>query len=558
MNAQSPALQDISKEKPAYLSFTLQVSKDPLILLLFFVLVHVFYFPTWNAGFVTDFTGMAERFETHSFWGLFSRFPSLQPVSNFFMLLFYKSFSVNGLPWYLIFTTFHVLNGFLLFRISRRLLRAFQVYQAETIAFVAALLFLISPYASEPVTWRVCFNYLLVTQLILFNLRHTIRWLSTAETRYWIYSALLFFLALFSLELAFVVPFLTAALVLLWSTQYPSKGLLVAWLRHFFLPQFALLAFYFILNKFMLGVWVGHYGAAMHLRFVPQEILGNAFKYFAKYLLFARDWEHSYKTALFTAIDQYAWVFALLFVALGAAYLWFFKKLSPALKLAGWFLIAFFISLLPVINLYFNYLLHIENDRYGYLASMFFFLFIMTLFSQAPRWLGMSVFAIYLSISGYFLFKTNHIWMNATKVYYSLLNDFRWYDKDNVYILNLPDNLEGSLLFRDYAGNHALKDALHYIWKKPFEHNLEEIAQYNMTALSDGVIAEQKSDNQIVVTFNQWGNWWWRKGIGASAYENEHYIFTPNGQFYELQLKNIPANTIFIYQTGGKWEALKK
>ncbi len=560
MNAQSPALQEVNKDQPAYLYLTLSVNRDALILLFFFVLVHLFYFPTWNAGFVADFTGLAGRIETHSFWNFLNSFdfPSLHPVLHLFSALFYKSFGVRGFPWYVIFTSFHIINAFMLFRISRKLMRAFEVYQAEAIAFAGSLLFLLSPYASEPVTWRFCFGFLLVSQFILAILRHTIRWLETGERRYQIFILALLAAALFTSEQSLIIPLLTTALMLLWRTQFPSKGLLQVWFRQLLLPQLLLIAGWFILHKIILGIWAELGDPAVYL--TPAEILANNFKYLAKYLFFARYWEPSYKTMLFTGIDKSGWLFTFLFVALAFAYIWFYKKISPSVKLAGWFLLAFFIALLPVLHLHFNYLLQIENDRYGYLPSLFFTLFLMTLISTFPRWLGYSFFAVYLSISGYYLQRTNHIWADATKVYYSLLNDFRWYDKQEVYVLNLPDNLQGSPLFRDYTRQDStLKDALRYIGRKPYNGIIHEVAQYNMTILSDGVSAERKNNTTLFVTFNQSGNEWWRRGgVGAPAYEQEAFSFTPRGQSYELHLAKPSKSAVFIYQKGGKWEQLKQ
>jgi hypothetical protein len=251
------------------------------------------------------------------------------------------------------------------------------------------------------------------------------------------------------------------------------------------------------------------------------------------------------------------WLFTGFFILLGLAYLYFYKKLSLPVKVAGWFLLAFFLALAPIANLYFNYLLYIENDRYGYLASVFFSLFLLTLFSTLPRWAGYSLFAIYLSLSAYFLQKTNHIWFDATQIYYSLLNDFRWYDKKEVYVLNLPDNLQGCLLFRDYSSQSlGLKDALQYVQRKPYSGKIWEVAQYNLTSAQDGVKAEWADKQLIVTTFQQWGNWWWRGGIGASAYEKGIFSFEPKGQSHEVRLKQIPTDAVFIYQTGGKWQAI--
>ena len=54
---------------------------------------------------------------------------------------------------------------------------------------------------------------------------------------------------------------------------------------------------YFILNKVLLGGWVGHYGEGVHLNFEIKNIAANCLKYFSKYLSFWRDWNHTAKEA---------------------------------------------------------------------------------------------------------------------------------------------------------------------------------------------------------------------------------------------------------------------
>lgn len=524
--------------------------------------MHAFYLPTWQSGFVTDFTGLAERIETRQFWDFWRSFdfPSLQPVLNFFLVIFYKSFGTNGLPWYLIFTTLHILNGFLLYRFTLRLTQAFQIKQADFIAIGSALIFLLSPYASEPVTWRVCFNFLFTSLLILSVLWHTLRWLQTDESRFRNYTLLLFLVALFTFELSLTAPFLALMLVLLWTFHVDEKSKLRSRILKSFLPQIAMIGGYFLLTRLSLGTWIGHYGSDVHLRLIPREIAAHAYQYFAKYLFFARYFEHPNKMALFEAFNK-PWV---LYGAIGvslillAAYMRSFKRLAPRTRLLGWSLLAFFISLSLMLNLYFNYLLHVENDRYGYLASMFFGIFLATLFSFLPNWGRYLALASWLIISGFLLQKTNRYWSESTQVFQSLLTDFRWETQDTVYILNLPDNYNGVLLFRDYSGNdRAFADALRYVHDSPFDGKIFEVGQYNMTSLADGVSAVQDSTGVIVPTFNQWGNWWWRRGIGASAYETGHYSFETKGQSYELRLKSDPGNTVFIYQDGLKWRELE-
>lgn len=531
-----------------------------LVFLLFFAVVHFFYYPTWNAGFVTDFTGLAWRMERHHFWDFLNSFdfPSLQPVLNFFLVIFYKSFGTYGLPWYLVFTSLHITNGFLLFRLNTKLLQSFEVQNAKIIGIAAALLFLLSPYASEAVTWRVCFNFLFVSLLILLILWHTVRWLETNEIKYRNRSLLLLLPALFTFELALTTPLLTTSLLLLWTFHFKEKILLQKRILQSTLPQLLMVSSYFLLHKIVLGVWIGHYGAAVHLRLISKEILANGFKYFTKYLFFVRYWAHPAKESFLNNIDKNVWTLTAIAAVLVIIYFVFFKRLSSPLGLAGWFLLAFGIGLTLILNLYFSYLLHVENDRYGYLPSLFFFTFLTIIFAQLPRWLGIGAFALYILLSGFLLQKTVHIWADGTKVYYSLLNNFNWYNQDTVYILNLPDNFSGTLLFRDASGEDvAFKDALQYVRRKPYHGKIYEVAAYNMTTINDGVTAQVDSSGQIITTFNQWGNWWFLRGIGAVGYEKDNFKVGFEGQSCILQIKKEPKNAVFIYQNGLNWQELR-
>jgi hypothetical protein len=49
-----------------------------------------------------------------------------------------------------------------------------------------------------------------------------------------------------------------------------------------------------------------------------------------------------------------------------------------------------------------------------------------------------------------------------------LLNNFHWYDKDEVIILNIPDNYRGLYMFRIYHQPSGLKEGLDLIRKEPY------------------------------------------------------------------------------------------
>ncbi|MBK7870654.1 MAG: hypothetical protein IPJ74_08215 [Saprospiraceae bacterium] len=533
--------------------------KNLLILLVLLVLTHLFYFPTWRGGFVTDFIGWQARFDHATFIDILYNFsvPSLHQFSNLFFFLLYKWFDTSGLGWYLIFTSAHAINGFLLFRFSKILLDRFQSKHADFIAIGAAFIFLLSPYQTEAVVWKVCLNYLLVGMLMLSVLTRTLEWLENNKKRdlYLIY--LFYLLSLFTLELSLMLPIISTTLLLFWTFSKNENALLKNRFLHLVLPQFAFICVYFLLNRLSFGSWIGHYGAETHLKFPLFDIFGNYFRYLTKYFLFTRYFEHPVKEAIFLAFSKKN---ILIPAVIGGFltlifYILFFKRLSLRLRVGGWALLTFFILLTPIINLYFYYLLHVENDRYGYVASLFFALFLAIFISFLPKWGRFAALSIWLIISGFYLQKTNQFWSESTHIYNNLLNSFQWHNQDTAYILNIPDNYNGVLMFRDLSGkDRAFEDALQYIRRKPYHGKLYEVAQYNMTTPNDGVNVQRDSTGTIITTFNQWGTWWWWRGLGAGQYEKEHYTFETKGQSYELRFKQKPDNGVFIYQIGDKWE----
>lgn len=523
------------------------------------ILTHVFYYPTWNAGFVTDFTGLADRIEGSNVWGIFNSFgfPALQQVLNFFLYLFYKGFGVSPLPWYLVFTTMHVLNAWCLYRFSRHLLSLYQIKNTAFISIAGALFFLLLPYQSEVLTWRVCFNFLLCSLLIINSLWSISRWLETKENRFLWRSHLFFGLALFTFELSFSLPLIAGAYLLFWTFSQGERPLLSQRLLKLTVPHFLMVGAYFLLSRLVIGAWIGHYGASTHLRFSFPEITGNLFRYFVKTGFFVRYLEHPTKEMIFSFFDN-QWALYVLLIILGSFLveaLIRFRKLSAKGQLTLFFLLSFFIALLPIINLYFNYLLFIENDRYGYLASMFFCVFLALVLSGLPKWWRYGLSLVFIFFCTLTLTKTNRFWKESTTVYRGLLNSFDYYDQGKVYLLNLPDNLMGAVLFRDFSGSDAaFEHALRFVKRKPFQGNIREVVQYNLTRPTNGVKVEQDSTNRLEVSFLQYGNWWWRRGQGAGSYENEDYKFMNQGDHYLLELKNPEENAIFLYQIENRWE----
>ena len=537
--------------------------RDYYVFFSFLGMVQLLYRDTWNAGFVTDFTGLLWRLEGSDALGILDSFgfPALQPVLNAFLFIFYKAWGLNPLPWYLVFTSLHALNGFLAYRFGAALLETYSARAPRLIAFLGALFFLLSPYQSEVVTWRVCFNFLLSSFLVLSVLWQALAWAKQGRRRQLWAAHSLFALALFTFELALAVPLACLALLLLFPPTQRSSGGLARQLQWLSIPQFSMLIAYFVLNRLILGAWVGHYGPAVHLKFRLGEILANYYRFGFKFLAFNRYWPHPWKEGLSGWLQEPALLYPLaLFTVLGLLFaLARFSRWRGEGKASLLFLLLFIFALAPAINLYFNYLLYIENDRYGYLASAFFFLGLSSLLSLLPRWLYLSLSIGFIILSTLFLWRTNQYWKQSTALYYRLMDSFDWYDAPAVYLLNLPDNYQGAVLFRDFSGQgEAFRDALKYIKGKPYEGAIYEVAQYNLATPTDGISVRRDSALHYTVEFNQWGNWWWRRGIGMGpGYDADTYSVESKGHFYHLTLDSIQPGAVLLYQDKGEWREVE-
>ncbi|MEO6168523.1 MAG: hypothetical protein ABIO46_13340 [Chitinophagales bacterium] len=531
-----------------------------LVFVYFTVLVLAFYFPTRQAGFVTDFCGWQEKFDQGSYLDIFTTFGwhANQQVAAFFFFSVYKIFGTNGWGWYLVFSLLHGANGWLAYRLFNRLLEKYTVRPAQLIALTGSVLFLLSPYNAEVLVWRVCIHYLLATFFMLLLLLRSISFLETGHTKYLWQVHGLFLLSLFTLEIALATPALSFIIAVIWMMDSTSLKISYKRLTLLLAPQFVLIVFFFVLNKFLLNEWVGHYGAAVHLNINFVDIASKYFKYLLKYLLFFRFWDYSFQMKIFSFIESTVFLYVM-YGVLVAAFLFgivSFRKIKVQLKLISMSALLFFAALTPVITLYMVTLLYGENDRYGYLAAVFFWMMMALLFSLLPKKFFYGIAAATVVITVFFLLKINGWWAENDRIYKSLLNDFRWYDKEEVVVLNIPDNYRGLYMFRIYNEPSGLKEGLALIRKKPFMGDMHEVTQYNMMTPTDAVSVKADSLHQLKVTLSQWGNWWWWEGRGNADFDNVHYKVRFNGITYQLQFKSLKPNHAIIYQVGDRWKEL--
>lgn len=540
-----------------------QVVLNPRLIPLIFILTALaVYWPTRNAGFVMDWLGWQFAYNRDGWAGVPGSFgyPGLHPVLHFGNYLLYWLFGANSPVWYGVFAILHGVNAWLLFRLAPRLLHHAAGAQPYFVAFTASALFLLSPYSAEVVVWRVCLHYLLAMLFAMLAMHRMLDYLNRGKRSDLWLTHLFFALGLFAFEWSLVIPGLLLILVVVRHFSIDSRVRLRPQLLKIFTPQAGLIALYFLINKLRIGDWVGHYGAETHLNFQPRVLLSTMLKYAVKQFGFARHWEHAAKVQVFDGLDAGwpLWMGAGL-VLLGASlWLLFFRRLNARIQWAGAAFAWFFIALLPVANLYFCYLQLSENDRYGYFASGFGWLGFALLLSFLPKIPARVVTLCLIGLSLHLLAGANRYWAVSEKLCDQLVQDFRWYDRDEVIILASPDNYRGVFMMRIIGQPNGFNEALELRRGRRFEGKMWEAVQFNMGNASDGVKVEKEKGAPLYkISFRQDGNWWWRNGIGATDYENERYRFRMKEWHVEVELKEKRPKTAVIYPDGGKWVEIK-
>ncbi|TNE52595.1 MAG: hypothetical protein EP344_15630 [Bacteroidetes bacterium] len=533
-----------------------------LWLVLFSAAALLLYWPTRNAGFVMDWLGWQYAYNKGGWAGVPGSFgyPGLHPVLHLGNYTLYWLFGANSPVWYLCFALLHGLNAGLLFRLVQRLPLQVPPGQQLYSGLVAGVLFLVSPYAAEVVVWRVCLHYLLAMTFALLALHQTLSYLNDQKRHrlWWVHG--LVFVGLFTFEWSLVIPVLVLLLVLVYSFSGNTTLALPKALVRIFLPQAGMWVMYFLLNKIRLGDWVGHYGSDTHLNVQPRFMLANILRYVVKQFGFARHWDHAAKSQVFEALGS-GWPLLLgvgILGVLAAGWLLRFRQVSPRLQwagaAAGWFLIA----LLPVSNLFFYYLQFSENDRYGYFASGFGWISVALLLSFLPKIPARLLAIGSIALSLHLLLGMNRYWTYSEDLYDSLVQDFRWYDRDEVIILASPDNYKGVFMFRIIGQLNGFNEALELRRGKPFKGKMWEAAQFNINEPNYRLAVEPDSAGLLYkVQFMQDGNWWWQNGVGATDYSTDRYVFRNKDWHMEVELNGKSSKTTVIYPCGGQWFEVK-
>lgn len=538
----------------------LHKNKLLLVFVLFYVIALVIYFPSRNAGFLTDFIGFEAGYQKCGFVHYYdcSGMPNLRYVQHLFSYILCKTVGANTIYWYILYCLFHALAASFNFLALRKLFTRYNISNAFSIAFASSLLFLISPYQAEVVVWRVCIQYCFVSIALSSNILLLLSFFN--EQKIWksLLAFLVFVINMFAIEQAAAIPL--ALFVISIVINFNNKNLIKKAIVFFVLPQVLFVGFYFLLSKIMYGKWIMHYGAATFNHAISIDTYTNFFKYFFKYVFLLRNIENEQlKTTIFTFLSQP------IFIGILSIFIVFllYKLIKNAFKnnsKSGLYLILillYFVTMMPVIQLFSATMLLSENDRVGYISSVFIFAILALLLLDNKNKILKILFGIIILVNVFYTIKMVHYWKISNNIAYSFGKNFNYYDRKEIILLGVPDNYKGIWVLR--ADNSALKEFIQFKLHKNINATIDEVANYNQTTYDNGINVKRENDSTLYITFKQYGNWWWKGGLGMSSYENDKYKVTVDEWCgYHLTIKNIEQHHYTIlYPDNLQWKEFK-
>lgn len=327
----------------------------------------------------------------------------------------------------------HAFNAFLLFQFCKRWRWTDNEFLLKQMAGFAALLFLFYPFHNESVVWilgraslaAASFAYLGLV-IMAGNWREHWKIIGTS---------ICYFIALTGYESVFVLP----AIILCWlMAHHASKRTILLCMGAMLL----VVVVHFILRVQVAGSVTGQYGGSL-ISEKSGDALANLSK--AAGRLFVPPVNDP---QLFIALA------AACYIVLIAAFALFWKKFSTDKKIRRYFLwmvlmLLIAMALPGVIGVSTN---SSESDRFLYFPSFFLcavIAFLLTGLLGNTRWWWQGVAAALLIYSFTFLQKNNNNWRKSSNAVKEILQIVK--EKPSIgklYIVNLPDEINGAFVFR--------------------------------------------------------------------------------------------------------------
>jgi len=492
--------------------------------------------------------------------------PMLNPVSNILNFSLFQLIADNSSGWIFFAFSLHVLNSFLVYLISEKLVSNYIQNKSNSffVSILASGMFLLSPYQTEAVLWAPRqTDFVIATAFALTSIYFMMCFFKTPITKYVLLLHLFYLLAILSFESPLPLPGIFVAYFLVLLMTGKTSITFIGFFKKILLPNIIIIVSYFLLSKIWLGTWIPHYGAKVHLNFSIQILTDNIIKYLAKFFLFYRYLpasRHDFLQQIFFK-DTSNVVLAFSFWILVLSIVYFAIKMMLRIKLELKFMMVFlFLSfiflLLPVINLDTSFLGAIISDRYGYLPSAVFYIFLSFLFYFLFSRTWKIVSFLWILGSTILLLQTFPLWENSGDYCTRLTNNFKPYlaTNENIYILNMPDNINWVLTARSGFASYIY---LHF--HSEIRPRSKIIATYYMSDETDSVVVLPISEKQFLVSGSRRKMKFLNDGVWASSYKTSEFKvdFDKAISSYKLTFDSSPVNPLYLYVSGDKWKQAK-
>jgi hypothetical protein len=518
------------------------------------------YWKSSNYGLVTDYMGWLNKYRAGDWTDIIHCFNYLG-LHQFFHLINYTIYKLtlgNTFGLYLIFAITHGLVSYAVYRSLRVFTEWLEWEQGSLVAFFTAILFLVSPYQIETLTWKACYHYMMVTGLGAMSWIYMIRFFQSDNRKYLILHLVWFVLALFTLEIALVIPGIFGISYLFKAYMDIDRVVLMRGVRISVIHAIFLVGF-FILTKMVIGDFVGHYGAEKHMVFTPALILGGAAKYLMKYTFFTHYYPFQVRYDLYEALSVLKWA-AVVLIPFIAIWVYGIKNCRTQKNWTGvsFGVASFIIGVLPVLNLYFMNIHPYENDRYGYYASQFLYFGMISLLFILFKNYKYSFSILLILVALIFNRKTMRDVYVAGEVIQCLVDDFRWYDQEHIVVTGLPENMNGAYMFRDFSeAGVALKECLDWQGNEIYEGNIKVLSNFNIKNDQSHLTAKLIGKDTLEVWDIMPGSWFWRKGVGMNSYHKNGVKVEMKDSHFIATFDDPHPGVIYITPEGKRWREVK-
>jgi len=473
--------------------------------------------------------------------------------------ILYKTIGINKWAWHIVFISLHSISALLLYVLLSNIFRDAEIKNRKSLAFTSAILFIVTPMASEAVVWKPAYHFLLATIFILTVLILVQKYQRTPQNKYAIYAGVIYLISTFSLELFYVTPLLCLALsVFYFKTFGNHTNIFKKTITYFWVPQIICVLFNLFLLKALHHSFISHYSNIPDLHII--DLASKPLKYLFHILFFGRFLPNTFRFSIYEFCESLL-TLIVFYASLTGVLVWILATIkrrsgyAKTILLLSVFIMIILVYLSP---LAFPNLLLVTYDRYSYLVSGFVFAMVVLLLnSLRSDIIKYSLVGLYITANIFFTLKVNGDWLASQKIINSLYKTFPAVGNKVVIQLNVPQCFDGvpmmdaqtspdggfKLMYNEFSGNHINSDVY-------------GVAAFNMISSGDGAHITVINDSVVNVTLNQWGTWWWFSGLGAFSYENEQFKVNMRdvGHEYQLVLKKPEDKYVVMFEADGKWK----